>query len=75
MIPDEAVEAALRVLPDGAGVYVNRDDLRAILEAAAPYIAAQAWDEAIEAYKAWTWDDENIDPLANPYRETTHGDD
>ena len=46
MIPDAAVEAAYRELPDGAGVYVNRADLRAALEAAAPHISAQALEGA-----------------------------
>jgi hypothetical protein len=45
VIPDEAVEAAFAQLPPGAGVYVNRDDLRVILQAAAPHIASRAWDE------------------------------
>jgi len=46
VIPDAAVEAAYRELPDGAGVYVNRADLRAALEAAAPHISAQALEGA-----------------------------
>jgi len=83
VIPDEAVEAAARAhyeistdqyMPweqiDGA--YRNATYLfpmRAALEAVTEHLMATAWDDAIEAYKAWTWDDENMEPLANPYRK------
>lgn len=86
VIPEAAVEAAAIELWDGAdpdipweriSEYVKertRERTRKALEAAAPHLIqaakAEAWDEAIEAYKAWTWDEENIEPLSNPYRTT-----
>ena len=79
VIPDAAVEAAVsawmgRKLQPGN--WTQEDGMRAALEAAAPHLTqatqAEAWDEAIEAYKAWAWDDENIDPLVNPYRKSPH---
>ncbi|MDF9748632.1 hypothetical protein [Arthrobacter sp. ES3-54] len=54
VIPDEAVEAAYGVLPHGAGVYVTRDDLRVILEAAAPHLASvgdEAFGYAVSALR------------------------
>lgn len=62
-ISDEAVEAAAKALarhkwPTAIGVWESfgqgmqddfRDQARAALEAAAPYIAAQAWDEGAKA--------------------------
>ncbi|AYN57303.1 hypothetical protein PBI_BRIDGETTE_37 [Arthrobacter phage Bridgette] len=57
-IPDEAVEAAAKVLDPHtmssggalAGKFreATRAEARAILEAAAPYLMAQAWDEGVE---------------------------
>ena len=73
MIPDAAVDAAYRELPDGAGVYVNRADLRVILDAAAPYLMEQAWDECERAEYTITLnaDESTWEPVkANPYRTT-----
>ncbi|GGH93811.1 hypothetical protein ACFFGR_09280 [Arthrobacter liuii] len=78
----EAVESGARVLIEDGRYGVPWEDaseddraeamarVRTILEAAAPHMLAGVWDEAIEAYKAWTWDDENMDPPTNPYRLT-----
>ena len=54
MIPAEAVEAAAKVLADCIGTGANNwewhvDDARALLEAAAPYIRAQALEDAAQA--------------------------
>ena len=78
-IPEEAAEAAAEWLPHSGDCEVRPERdctcwqprvnlMRAALEAAAPHMLAECWDAAIEAHKAWTWDDENVDPLANPYR-------
>jgi hypothetical protein len=62
-VPDEAVEAAARGLathkwPTAIGVWESfgqgmkddfRDQARAALAAAAPFIAAQAWDEGADS--------------------------
>jgi len=75
-IPDEAVEAAANELHDREGYSISladspkyrKDYYRAlateVLEAAAPYMLAQAWDEGREA------DDfeVSIGFDANPYR-------
>lgn len=80
MISYEALERGARVLIEDGRYGVPWEDaseddraeviakVRAILEAAAPQLLASVWDEAIEAHKAWTCDDENMDPLTNPYR-------
>ena len=75
MIPDAAVDAAYRELPDGAGVYVNRADLRVILEAAAPHMLAEAkaeaWDECERAEYVITLSADGTawEPVkTNPYR-------
>lgn len=72
-IPDEAVEAASAVVPAGASV--DKDDLVAILKAAAPHIMAQAWDEGAEAdaavaceYPCGSCDGCNGPELVNPYK-------
>jgi hypothetical protein len=77
VIPEAAVEAAAMVLCEQLWDNAHesqrsyaREEAREALEAAAPHMLAAAWDDAIEAHKAWTWDDENMDPLANPYRPT-----
>jgi len=55
MIPDAAVEAALHALfPDASEVRgftrdVQEPIIRTILEAAAPHMLMQAWDEGMEA--------------------------
>lgn len=78
VIPAEAVEAALEISLRQLGLWgkdlprdlieARRAQLTELLEAAAPHMLASVWDEAIEAHNAWTWDDENMDPLPNPYR-------
>lgn len=63
-IPDEAVEAAAKVVRE-KGLYSNYyptfDALRAALEAAAPLIAAETWHLGYVAGKSGT-------RLRNPYR-------
>jgi hypothetical protein len=72
-ISDEAVEAAARTLRP----YMDDDhfDLdavaRAALETAAPFIAAQAWDEGNEAgFNECSTEEypEYYQPATNPYR-------
>lgn len=45
MIPDEAVAAAMNALIDEAYRVVRWDEIRKALEAAAPHMLAEAWDE------------------------------
>ena len=47
-ISDAAVHAALNVLPYQAADYVDMDYMRFALEAAAPYMQAQAWDQGYD---------------------------
>ena len=67
MIPDEAVEAAARAW-FAAGLF--DDQMRAALEAAAPYLTqaakAEAWDEGYDAADSDTRFALNPD---NPYRK------
>ena len=68
VISDEAVEAAFSRMPYQAADYIDTDTMREILDAAAPYIAAQVWDEAAASII-----DERGNPIAptnidNPYR-------
>jgi hypothetical protein len=75
-VPDEAVEAALVAFSDRAMLVgsSHRDNLTAALEAAAPFVAAQAWDEGFEKGSDWgEWAaapvrEEPSDQTANPYR-------
>ena len=80
MIPDEAVEAAFGAYvggnevtgPDIAGDFLTREQLRTILEAAAPHLAAAVWDEG-EAAGQDNADSNrgyNIEHKYNPYRES-----
>ena len=46
MIPGEAVEAAYSA--HGAGAYVNKEDVRLMLEAAAPHLMGECEAEALE---------------------------
>lgn len=68
MISDEAVKAAAIALYDRKHIEgVGLADVRRALEAAAPYLLAEAWDEGLE-YRA---DGGYIHPVeyeANPYR-------
>ena len=43
MIPEAAVEAAWNALDQNAQIYLNEHDLRNLLEAAAPYMLADAF--------------------------------
>lgn len=70
-IPEAAVEAAAQATWDDVDYLQNYDYHKEVtakaLEAAAPLLMAQAWDEGAEA--AWSspykeWDD----PTTNPYR-------
>ena len=49
-VPDEAVEAAHKAWREQAALpgTIFEYNLRAALEAAAPFIAAQAWDAAVQ---------------------------
>jgi hypothetical protein len=67
-ISDEAVEAAYRA--NGAGGYVNKEDVRAMLEAAAQHLMAAAWDQG---YKTAMFDREYYSANANPYRAAGDG--
>lgn len=70
-VPDEAVEAAARAFRD---THYMGDSLMAALEAAAPIIAAQAWDEGEEAgihnyrHAFLIHQVEPRERIANPYR-------
>lgn len=76
--PDEAVEAAARVLATQAGIISGswewfRGEARAALAAAAPFIAAQAWDEGMRAGKSRAMRHMSDEPglslnIPNPYR-------
>lgn len=69
MIPAEAVEAAAEVAArrEGYGWDEYREVAREILEAAAPYLMAQAWDEGREeGYEAGR--DRGAEEKPNPYR-------
>jgi hypothetical protein len=71
VISDEAVEAAASYM-DGAIDYISspshmREAMRAALEAAAPYIAAEAWEEGVMYASRGTFRDYE-DFEANPYR-------
>lgn len=70
MIPDEAVEAAsARIFASESLTYLRSTVIaRAALEAAAPYIQAQAWDECVSSM---VYEDGTVVELAtnnNPYR-------
>jgi len=79
-VPDEAVEAAakaLAIVAWGEWEYVPtalrgrmRRDARITLEAAAPFIAAQAWDEGWNAFARYDSDQRQSYP-DNPYRSAT----
>jgi hypothetical protein len=68
VISDEAVEAAHKAWRAQAGTEgtIFEYNLRAALEAAAPYIAAEAWERGREDW----WDDLRIkgSNTPNPYR-------
>lgn len=59
MIPDEAVEAAWERTRDNSDgyPYPEREEIRRILEAAAPFIAAQALENAADAVDEDLYDD------------------
>lgn len=66
MIPSDAVEAALTVLRrDDLWELSDEEEARLILEAAAPYMLAEAWEAGAQA-------EEDCAPLSrrppNPYR-------
>lgn len=72
MIPEEAVEAAAKVVLSGMDERHHAYKIAyAALEAAAPYMLrdakAEAWDEGSQARWEYQWSDD-IDPLTNPYR-------
>lgn len=78
MIPDEAVEAAVKAWDRHWGARYGDDamdemgeEVRIALEAAAPHMLAEAWDEGCEAMHATTggeWPPIHED---NPYRSQT----
>jgi hypothetical protein len=64
-IPNEAIEAARSLLPIELRIYVGRVEMRAYLEAAAPFIAAAAWDDAYgKGFEAARGEPDST----NPYR-------
>jgi len=76
VIPDEAIEAAHRAWREQAALdgSIFEYNLRAALEAAAPFIAAVAWErgwvarEDLHAYDVWGGEGEEPD-RSNPYKE------
>jgi hypothetical protein len=69
MIPAAAVEAAHEQL-DAMGSYVSRKYLETALEAAAPHMLAEAWQEGWEHYRKHF--SPNMPEFGvNPYRPTT----
>jgi hypothetical protein len=76
MIPEEAIEAALIVLRrDDLWDLSDREECLAILEAAAPYMLAGAWDEGFDkGLDRGEWESAPVreEPLhTNPYRKDT----
>jgi hypothetical protein len=87
VIPDEAVEAVARLLPSqsderpyGESPELDaeyRRDARELLEAAAPHLLAQGWDEGVVAgsehqHHIEAADRDKTDPpdnVFNPYKE------
>jgi hypothetical protein len=70
MIPDEALEAAHKAWRIQAGTEgtIFEYNLRAALEAAAPYIAAEAWDEGEQSGYVNHAADPYGGEYTNPYR-------
>lgn len=68
MIPDEAVEAALKDVFTTSELsrHVWGPKIRAILEAAAPHMMAAAWDEGMDWANALQ---SGTDKSDNPYRD------
>ena len=69
-ITDAAVSIALAALPAEACVRVGFDDMRAALEAAAPYLMAEAWEVGMVSMYASTGGEWPLIPEQNPYRTT-----
>jgi hypothetical protein len=55
VIPDDAVEAAWAAskMKDRSRASISREEIRHILEAAAPHLMRAAWDEGWEAHGDW----------------------
>lgn len=90
-VPDEAVEAAAKAIHEAGGFYKWEDpegwreraaseEARAALTAAAPFIAAQAWDEGRLAgwsnrtqsfIRQQTYTEDVANATPNPYRSGT----
>lgn len=51
MIPDEAVEEALARLPMDVLRYMDADDMRRALEAAAPYLLSRERQQTVDAHR------------------------
>ena len=73
MIPAEAVEAAAKRLASHNGTgpanwewYAN--EAKAILEAAAPHLMAQAWDEGRKHGATYPYGERGLATDDNPYR-------
>ena len=66
-VPDEAVEAALKAW---SGTPLGGDALMNALEAAAPHLMAQAWEEGEHAgYMNRSAEERHgLEPHTNPYR-------
>ena len=71
MIPDEAVEAAARAYRHEFPYDENNEHIvKLVLEAAAPYMLKQGWDEG---YKAGLFDKEYYSHNRNPYMLNNEG--
>ena len=73
VIPAEAVEAAMQAWLERSGkpgAWSLEEEVRAALEAAAPYMLAGAWGQG---YKAGLFDKEYYSHNPNPYMLNTEG--
>jgi hypothetical protein len=71
VIPDKAIDAALLAMRGlNFWDYTDTDYIRAMLEAAAPYMLHDAWEAGCNEGLSWNpgYDDEAR--AANPYRTT-----
>jgi hypothetical protein len=68
VIPDEAVEAAYDV---SQHLLIMTAEIELILTAAAPFIAAQAWDEGRKHGATYPYGERGLATDDNPYRSGT----
>jgi hypothetical protein len=69
-IPDEAVEAAYEALPIDSYI-AGLSHVRAMLEAAAPFLMAQAWDEGRKHGARYPYGERGLATDDNHYRKDT----